>query len=166
MALIYIYICIYTYVNIYMYTYIYTYIYMHIHIHINLGVLAFQNDQGTNAIVVIVSLFVYTIYYYNYAKKRQKISPEEKVFFPVHVVKYNTRSRRSMHKGSLMVNKSEMDRSIIVSVKLGIEGSIARRRNSLNNASYTSSKTERRKKSFSGKNPGQSPLQSPGMYII
>jgi hypothetical protein len=61
----------------------YTYIYTYIHIYIYSGVVGFQNDDGANAIATIACFLIYSIYYYLYAAKRQKISPEEKVFFPV-----------------------------------------------------------------------------------
>jgi hypothetical protein len=68
--------------------YYYTNPCMHIYIYTYTGVIAFQNDDGANAIATVACFLFYSIYYYLYARKRQKISPEEKVFFPVNTFLY------------------------------------------------------------------------------
>ena len=52
-----------------------------------IAVLGFQNDNFISLIVISVLLTFYSIFYYAYSKKKQKFSTEEKIFFPVHVVK-------------------------------------------------------------------------------
>ena len=52
-----------------------------------IAVCFFQDDNYLNMKCIIVLCAVYTFIYFFYSKKRQSFSSEEKIFFPVHVVK-------------------------------------------------------------------------------
>ena len=47
----------------------------------------FQDDDYINMICISILGSIYTFFYFSYSKKRQNFSSDEKIFFPVHVIK-------------------------------------------------------------------------------
>jgi ethanolamine permease len=53
----------------------------------SISVMGFQNDQSIAFIAFLVGIIIYSTYYFLYAKKRQRFSPEEKFIFVLQIVK-------------------------------------------------------------------------------
>jgi hypothetical protein len=52
-----------------------------------IGSAFFQEDGFVSLYIFLGSIFIYTLYYFAYAKARQQISPEEKEIFLSQIVK-------------------------------------------------------------------------------
>jgi amino acid transporter len=52
-----------------------------------ISIIGFQSDHHVAVIVTVCAVVLYTIYYFSYAKKRQRFSPEEKFIFVLQIVK-------------------------------------------------------------------------------
>ena len=52
-----------------------------------IAVLLYQKDGYINLIVTLILVGCYTFYYFAYSQSRQTFSKEEKIFYPIHIVK-------------------------------------------------------------------------------
>lgn len=53
----------------------------------SISVIGFQEDHNIAVITLLIGIIIYTIYYFLYAKMRQRFSPEEKFIFVLQIVK-------------------------------------------------------------------------------